>query len=302
MDPFPPSRAEAVRIARERGEGLGEKVLPAGSQRRLQPVVDKFFYSLAANDIETQRLGLWWANRMLATQRPLEEKLTLFWHGHFATGENKVRDYRMMLRQNEMFRAHAAGNLRGLLVGILKDPAMLVYLDNGENIKKHPNENFGRELLELFTMGVGNYTERDVREAARAFTGWTNDVLAFKFDADQHDAGEKTFLGRTGPFNGEDIIDIILAAAGDGRVRVGEAVSVLRARRDLGRRSARARPHVPRQRLPAEAAAEADLPLEGFLQPAVVRDADQESRCIWSSRPTRRWGCARCRRFPTSAA
>ncbi|PYQ97943.1 MAG: hypothetical protein DMF96_12725 [Acidobacteria bacterium] len=87
---------------------------------------------------------------------------------------------------------------------------MLVYLDNGENIKKHPNENFGRELLELFSMGVGNYTERDVREAARAFTGWTNNVLDFKFDADQHDSGEKTFLGQKGPFNGEDIIDIIL--------------------------------------------------------------------------------------------
>jgi uncharacterized protein DUF1800 len=210
MDPFPPSRAEAVRLARERGEGLGEKVRAAGSQRRLQPVVDKFFYSLAANGIETQRLGLWWANQMLATHRPLEEKLTLFWHGHFATGENKVRDYRMMLRQNEMFRSQAAGTLRGLLVGILKDPGMLVYLDNGENIKQHPNENFGRELLELFSMGVGNYTERDVREAARAFTGWTNDVLEFKFDAAQHDAGEKTFLGRTGPFNGEDIIGIIL--------------------------------------------------------------------------------------------
>jgi uncharacterized protein (DUF1800 family) len=210
MDPFPPSRAEAVRLARERGEGLGEKMRPAGSQRRLQPVVDKFFYSLAANAIETQRLGLWWATRMLTTGRPLEEKLTLFWHGHFATGENKVRDYRMMLRQNEMFRTQAAGTLRGLLVAILKDPGMLVYLDNGENIKTHPNENFGRELLELFSMGVGNYNERDVREAARAFTGWTNNVLEFKFDAAQHDPGEKTFLGRTGPFNGEDIIDIIL--------------------------------------------------------------------------------------------
>jgi uncharacterized protein DUF1800 len=211
MDPFPPSRAEAVRIARERGEGLGVKLLPEGAQRRLQPVVDKFFYGLYANAIETQRLGLWWATRMLTTRRPLEEKLTLFWHGHFATGENKVRDYRMMLRQNEMFRAHASGRFRDLLVGILKDPAMLVYLDNGENVKAHPNENFGRELLELFTMGVGNYTERDVREGARAFTGWTNDVLAFKFDRDQHDFGEKTFLGRTGPFDGEDIIDAILA-------------------------------------------------------------------------------------------
>jgi len=211
MDPFPPSRAEAVRIARAHGVGLGEKLLPEGAQRRLQPVVDKFFYGLFANAIETQRLGLWWANRMLATPRPLEEKLTLFWHGHFATGENKVRDYRMMLAQNEMLRANASGTFRDLLVGILKDPAMLVYLDNGENIKTHPNENFGRELLELFTMGVGNYTEKDVREAARAFTGWTNDVLRFKFDASQHDAGEKVFLGKTGPFNGEDIIDAILA-------------------------------------------------------------------------------------------
>ncbi len=211
MDPFPPSRAEAVRIAREKGSALGVPVLPAGTQRRLQPVVDKFFYSLLANGIETQRLGLWWANRMLATSRPLEEKLTLFWHGHFATGENKVRDYRMMMRQNALFRAHAAGAFRDLLVGVMKDPAMLVYLDNGENIKSHPNENFGRELLELFTMGVGNYSEKDVREAARAFTGWTNDALQFKFDGGQHDFGSKTFLGRTGPFDGEDVVDIILA-------------------------------------------------------------------------------------------
>src|SRR5687767_14975597 len=200
MDPFPPSRAEAVRIAYERGEALGIKVLPPGTSRRLQPIVDKFFYSLIANGIETQRLGLWWANRMLSTPRPLEEKLALFWHGHFATGNNKVRDYRMMLRQNEMFRARASGNLRDLLVGILKDPAMLVYLDNGENVKTHPNENFGRELLELFTMGVGNYSESDVREAARAFTGWSNDVLVFKFNADQHDDGNKVFLDRTGQF------------------------------------------------------------------------------------------------------
>ena len=211
MDPFPPSRAEAVRIGRERGEALGVKVLPAGSPRRLQGVVDKFFYGLRANAIETQRLSVWWASRMLTTNRPLEEKLTLFWHGHFATGDNKVRDYRMMLQQNQMLRSRASGSLRSLLVGILQDPAMLVYLDNGENIKAHPNENFGRELLELFTMGVGHYSEHDVREAARAFTGWTNDVLTFKFDAVQHDFGVKAFLGRQGPLNGEDIVDTILA-------------------------------------------------------------------------------------------
>ena len=222
MDPFPPSRAEAVRRAREHGEGLGEKVLPPGTQRRLQPVVDKFFYSLTANNIETQRLGLWWAKRMLVTPRPLEEKLTLFWHGHFATGQNKVRDYRMLFQQNRMLRANASGNLRDLLVGILTDPGMLVYLDNGENIKSHPNENFGRELLELFTMGVGNYSERDVREAARAFTGWTNDVLTYKFYSAEHDFGDKTFLGRTGALNGDDIIDTILAQPVTGEFVAGK--------------------------------------------------------------------------------
>ena len=210
MDPFPKSRAEAVRIARERGVSMGVAVLPEGQSRRLQPVVNKFFYGLRANAVETQRLATWWGERMLRTTRPLEEKLTLFWHGHFATGNTKVRDARMMLRQHEMLRANANGSFRDLLMGILRDPAMLLYLDNGENVKDHPNENFGRELLELFSLGVGNYTERDIREGARAFTGWTNDVLEFEFDAAQHDFGEKTFLGRTGPFDGDDIIDIIL--------------------------------------------------------------------------------------------
>ena len=210
MNPFPKSRAEAVRIARETGTSMGVAMLPEGESRRLQPVVNTFFYGLRSNAVETQRLATWWGERMLTTRRPLEEKLTLFWHGHFATGAGKVRDARMMHRQNEMLRANAAGNFRDLLVGILTDPAMLVYLDNGENRKDHPNENFGRELLELFTMGVGNYTERDIREASRAFTGWTNDALEFRFDAETHDFGEKTFLGRTGAFDGEDVIDIIL--------------------------------------------------------------------------------------------
>jgi uncharacterized protein (DUF1800 family) len=212
MDPFPKSRADAVRIARETGVSMGVPVLPEGESRRLQPVVDKFFYGLRANAIETQRLATWFGERMLTTRRPLEEKLTLFWHGHFATGNSKVRDTRLVLQQHQMLRANAAGNFRDLLMGILMDPAMLVYLDNGENRKGHPNENFGRELLELFTMGVGNYTEHDIREASRAFTGWTNDVLEYRFDAASHDDGDKTFLGRTGPFNGEDIIDIVLDA------------------------------------------------------------------------------------------
>ena len=112
--------------------------------------------------------------------------------------------------QNQMFRANASGSLRDLLIGVLKDPAMLVYLDNGENVKGHPNENFGRELLELFTWAWA--TTRNVMfvEAARAFTRWTNNALDFRFDAPQHHFGEKVFLGRTGDFNGEDVIDAIL--------------------------------------------------------------------------------------------
>ena len=211
MDPFPKSRAEAVEIARQTGRSMGVQMLPEGEPRRLQPVVNKFFYGLRSNAYETQRMALWWGERMLLTRRPLEEKLTLFWHGHFATGNGKVRDTRMMAHQNTMLRSNANGNFRDLLVGILTDPAMLVYLDNGENIKDHPNENFGRELLELFTMGVGNYTEHDIREASRAFTGWTNDVLEFAFDATLHDYGVKRFLGETGLFDGTDVIDIILS-------------------------------------------------------------------------------------------
>ncbi len=210
MDPFPKSRAEAVRRARDTGSSMGVSILPEGESRRLQPVVNKFFYGLRSNAVETQRLATWWGERMLVSQRPLEEKMTLFWHGHFATGNNKVRDARMVYQQNEMLRTHATENFSDLLLEILRDPAMLVYLDNGENVKGHPNENFGRELLELFTLGVGNYTEQDIREGSRAFTGWTNDALEFKFDSAQHDFDPKTFLGQTGPFDGEDIIEIIL--------------------------------------------------------------------------------------------
>ncbi len=210
MDPFPPSRAAAVRIGRRDGRALGVDLLPDGASRPLQPVVDKFFYGLRSNAAETRRLGLWWGDRMVRTPRPLEEKMTLFWHDHFATSEVKVRDVRKMHLQNLTLREHATGDFRRLLLAVMRDPAMLVYLDNRENVKDHPNENFGRELLELFTMGVGNYTEQDIREASRAFTGWTNDVLDFRFDAELHDDGPKRFLGREGNFGGEDVLDIIL--------------------------------------------------------------------------------------------
>jgi hypothetical protein len=136
--------------------------------------------------------------------------MTLFWHGHFATSEDKVRDVRKMLRQNETFRRHATGDFRELMVAVAQDPAMLAFLDAGVNVKGAPNENFAREIMELFTMGVGHYGERDIREAARAFTGWNADDLTFVVHAEQHDEGAKTVLGRTGDFDGVEVIDIIL--------------------------------------------------------------------------------------------
>jgi uncharacterized protein (DUF1800 family) len=206
---FPPSRVAATRRAERDGEALGVKVKPQG-ERRLQPVVDRFFYWLRATLLETRRLANWWADRMVATARPLEEKMALFWHGHFATGEEKVRDYRKMEQQLALLHAQATGNFRDLLIEVARGPAMLVYLDAAQNVKGAPNENFAREVMELFTMGVGNYSEQDIREGARAFTGWIDDDLAFKVDPAKHDDGPKTFLGRTGNFDGVDVLRIIL--------------------------------------------------------------------------------------------
>ena len=209
LEPFPPSRPATTRLARETGEALGVKVKPSGN-RRLQPVVNRFFYWLRASHLETNRVAYWWANRMLTTHRPLQEKMALFWHGHFAVSETKVRDYRKMLRQLELFHRLGAGNFRDLMIGVAQDPGMLSFLDAGVNVKGSPNENFAREIMELFTMGVGNYAEADIREAARAFTGWNYVDLDFVVNDDQHDRGDKVFLGETGDFDGVEIIDIIL--------------------------------------------------------------------------------------------
>ena len=160
--------------------------------------------------LETGRVAYWWANRMLSSPRPLQEKLALFWHGHFATNEDKVRDYRKMLRQVELLQRQGLGDFRTLLIAVAQDPAMLAFLDAGVNVKGAPNENFAREIMELFSMGVGNYTERDIREAARAFTGWNFVGLEFKVTADRHDDSAKTVLGQTGAFDGIQVIDIIL--------------------------------------------------------------------------------------------
>ena len=171
----------------------------------------------------------YWLYRMINTKRPLEEKVALFWHGVFATGFSKLFAPRIILRQIEMFRRRGLGSFRNLLLELSRDPAMIFWLDNKDNHKGAVNENYGRELLELFSMGVGNYTEDDVRQASYAFTGWTmrdpayhtikaeqcsiwpygKVDLQFRYEEDDHDGSEKAFLGETGAFNGEDIIEIV---------------------------------------------------------------------------------------------
>ena len=162
-----------------------------------------------------------WMYHMINTERPLEEKMSLFWHQVFATGNSKVDNCDQLLEQLDMFRLHALGNYRTMLVELAKNPAMIFWLDNNENHRDAVNENWGRELLELFSMGVSNYTEVDVREASRAFTGWTikpkiprlpygRFPWRFDFREEDHDETEKTFLGHTGNLNGEDIIDILV--------------------------------------------------------------------------------------------
>jgi hypothetical protein len=208
LNGFPESRPEATDRAIKAGASMGVDVKPGGN-RPIQPVSDRFFYWLRATMLETRRLGYWWANRMLQTAHPLEQKMALLWHGHYATHENKVRDYRKMMQQIDLFERGATGNLRELTIKVAQNPAMLYFLDAQYNVKGAPNENFAREVMELFTMGVGNYGEKDVRECARAFTGWYFDNLEFKVDPAKHDDGPKTFLGRTGNFDGVEVLKII---------------------------------------------------------------------------------------------
>lgn len=162
-----------------------------------------------ANLLKFQELRENWIRRMIQTRRPLQEKMVLFWHGHLVSGFPDTRVAEHMGMQIDLFRRMATGNFKELILAISRDPAMLSYLDNNSNRKGRPNENYARELMELFTMGVGNYTEQDVKEAARAFTGWTFVGQSFVFQRNQHDDGMKTFLGRKGALDGTDIIDII---------------------------------------------------------------------------------------------
>ncbi len=157
-----------------------------------------------------QQIRAWWLYRMLYSPHPLQEKLTLFWHNHFATSNAKVNSARFMLGQYELMRKHALGNFAELLQGMSTDPAMLVWLDGRDSKKGNPNENYARELMELFSLGIGHYTEKDIREAARAFTGWEIQGTRAVWNKAQFDEGNKTVLGQTGSFKAVDIVKICL--------------------------------------------------------------------------------------------
>lgn len=170
----------------------------------------------------------WWVREMIETRTPLRERMTLFWHNHFATSQQKVNRSQAMWRQHQLLREQALGNFRGLLHGIAKDPAMLVYLDGANSRKEAPNENFAREVMELFTLGEAGqgsrYTEQDIREAARAFTGWGIDRedFSYRYRPAIHDAGAKTILGQSGNFDGDAALDILLEQPEAARFIVGK--------------------------------------------------------------------------------
>jgi uncharacterized protein (DUF1800 family) len=158
-------------------------------------------------------LRYWWIRRMALGPRPFQEKMTLFWHGHFATSFEKVRMPYFLWLQNETLRQNATGNFNQLLIAASEDPAMLNYLDGERSNKNKPNENFAREVMELFTLGEGHYTEQDIQQAAKAYTGWglAKDRLHYEYHPNNHDPGPKTIFGQTGNFTGEDVLNMICA-------------------------------------------------------------------------------------------
>jgi uncharacterized protein (DUF1800 family) len=219
LQPLPAARAverlvEAASVRREAGspppDWVGEEIaLP----RRGAKLTDEQRRALVRQTVQRGvELQGWWIGEMLATPAPLVERMTLFWHGHFTSGLREVRLPQLLYRQNVLLRAHALGNYRELLMTIVRDPAMLLYLNNQQNRKDAPNENFARELLELFTLGEGHYAEADIREAARAFTGWKALPPRGEFTVvrRQHDDGVKHFLGASGNLDGDDIVALVL--------------------------------------------------------------------------------------------
>jgi uncharacterized protein (DUF1800 family) len=236
MAPIPWNEVNAAHLLRRAGFGGTSAEISQAVNDGLDLAVSKLVnyetISTAALDQRLTAMNLdlttfgginrWWLTRMVYSPRPLEERMTLFWHDHFATAISKVGDGMMMLAQNDLFRRRALGNFIDLTIEVSRDPAMLIWLDNYTNRKEHPNENYGRELLELFTLGQGFYSELDVFSASKAFTGWTlrrdGQTRIFVFRDDWHDHSQKDFLGRVGDWNGDDVVRIACREFAHGRL------------------------------------------------------------------------------------
>jgi hypothetical protein len=224
---FGASREELIEAQRLGPQGTLDLLMAGrpGADELLETLTDAG--RVATRDDTGDQLRGWWLYCMLQGGHPLRDKLTLFWHNHFATSLVKVQHVGLMFRQNCLLRRHALGHFGPMLQDVSRDPAMLVWLDSNANVKGRPNENYARELMELFSLGVGHYTEHDIREAARAFTGWHTDGYGFAFDARDHDDGPKTVLGRTGNWDGGDVVDIVLGRPDAARFVVGKLYQFL---------------------------------------------------------------------------
>jgi uncharacterized protein (DUF1800 family) len=213
---------ELQRARREGPEKTIARLLAgAPGQDEFDQLMDELAPATLPEMENTGGLQGWWLYRMIKTFHPLRERMTLFWHGHFATSIVKVQEPALMRQQNILMRKHALGKFGPFLLAMSKDPAMLIWLDSNSNVRGQPNENYAREVMELFSLGTGHYTERDVREAARCFTGWHTSparpfpghgqpLPRFVFNRLQHDGGVKTLLGRTANWDGGDVVRILL--------------------------------------------------------------------------------------------
>ncbi|MBI2761838.1 MAG: DUF1800 domain-containing protein, partial [Chloroflexi bacterium] len=217
-------RGRVAHLLRRAGFGAGAAELDAATSAGVQATLERLLApDQQADDVDTkvprdafdftkaQDAIRWWVLRMVHTKRQFQEKMTLFWHGHLTSGLSRTGGRpELMVQQIDTYRRLGLGNFRDLVLASAKDPAMILWLDNNQNRKGKPNENYARELMELFTLGIGNYSENDIREAARAFTGWFQRDGQFFFTANQHDTGSKTVLGYTGNWDGGDIIDFVV--------------------------------------------------------------------------------------------
>lgn len=206
---FAPRAAEVRDALRDGPAATMERLIGETGDTPEHDELDELGAKLAVRD-NLDALRGWWLLRMCRTKRPLRARLAVFWHNHFATSNVKVKSAAMMLQQLRTFERQALGKFENLLLDVSRDPAMIVWLDGEQNVKGRPNENYARELFELFALGVGNYSEKDIREAARAFTGWHQNAGQYRFIRTAHDFGPKTVFGQTGDFDGADVVRLTL--------------------------------------------------------------------------------------------